>query len=107
MTGRYLHADAGLALGNNGIVETGNVDAFLLQLGSEVLRQLGVVEHHGADSALGGLDVKAGSDHLVAEVVHVVHELVVQCVALLEHLEHLDAGTHDAGSDAVAEQVGT
>ena len=98
MAGGELDADASFALRHDGIVEAGDVDAFLLHLGSEDLRELGIVEHHGADGALCGLDVEAGCYHLVAEVVDVLHEAVVQFVAFLEHLEDFEGSADDAGS---------
>ena len=98
VAGGELNTDAGLALRHNGVVEAGDVDAFFLHLGGEDLRKFGVVEHHGADGALRWLDVEAGCPHLVAEVVDVLHEAVVQFVAFLEHLEDFEGSADDAGS---------
>ena len=39
--GAHLYADAGLALRHHRIVESGDEDAFFLQLGGELLRQRG------------------------------------------------------------------
>ena len=50
--GAHLHADTGLSLRHHRIVESRDEDAFFLQLGSELLRQRGVVEHHGANGRL-------------------------------------------------------
>ena len=93
-----LDADACLAFRNHGIVEAGHVDAFFLHLCCEDLRQLCVVEHHCADGALRGLDVEASRHHLVAEVVDVLHESVVQFVRFLEHFEDFQRSADDAGS---------
>ena len=76
--GTELNADAGLTLRHYGIVEAGDVDALVEQAVGVLLRQRSVVEHHGTDGTLRGLDVEAGSHHLVAEVVDVLHEFVVQ-----------------------------
>ena len=50
--GANLHADASLALGYHGVVETGNEDALFLHLGGVLLALGGIVDHHGADGAL-------------------------------------------------------
>ena len=101
VSGTELHANARFALGHYRIVETGHIDALFLHGGGKVLAQLGIIEHHGANGTLGGLDVEAGGNHLVAEVVHIVHELAVQGVAVFEHLEHFEAGTHTAMLDSL------
>ena len=88
MAGRNLHADTGLSLRHHGIVEAGHEDTLVLQTGGEILRQFGIVEHHGADSRLRRLDVEAGGHHTLAEMLDVLHELVVQRIALAEHLGH-------------------
>ena len=107
MAGRNLHADTSLILRHNGVVETGNVDTFFLHLLGINLRKLGIVKHYGADSALRRLDVKAGSHHLVAEVVYVLNEFVVEFVAFLQDVEGFDGSTNDGGSYRVREEVGT
>ena len=58
--GTQLHADAGLALGHHGIIETRYEDPLFGHLGSKFLGQGSVVQHDGANGALGGLDVEAG-----------------------------------------------
>ena len=105
--GRELHTDAGLALGHYRIVEARDVDTFLEQTVGIALRERRVVEHHGADGALGGLDVKAGSLHLVAEVVDILYQMVMDGVVFLEHLEHLETGADNGGSQRVGEEVRT
>ena len=54
--GAQLYTDAGLALRNHGIIEPGYEDAFLRHGGGETLAQRRVIQHHGADGALRGLD---------------------------------------------------
>lgn len=104
---RNLYADTGLVLRYYGVVETGDIDALFLKLGSIYLRKLGIIEHHGADGTLCGLDVEAGGHHLVAEVVDILHQLVVDLIALLENLEGLEGCTDDGGSHGVGEEVWT
>ena len=104
--GGELYADTCLALGDDGVVEARDVDPFFEEACSVFLRELSVVEHHGADSRLGGLDVEASSEHLVAEVLDVLHQLGVQGIAFLEHLEDFEASTDDCGRDGVTEEVG-
>ena len=105
--GAELNADTSLALRHYGIVETGDVDTLLLHFGGEVLRQFCIVEHHGADGALRGLDVESGIQHLLTEICHILHQTVVQVVALVEHPEHLEACSDNCGSHRVGEEVGT
>ena len=105
VAGGNLDADAGLALRDHRIVEAGDVDALFLQTGRHLLRKRGVVEHHGADSRFGGLDVEAGGFHLRDEVVGVGVELVLQFVGLAHHFEHLDAGRRDHRRNRVGEQI--
>ena len=102
MACRYLYADAGLAFRHDGIVESRDEYALVLQPGGEVLRQLGVVEHHGADGRLGGFDVEACGHHPLAEVLDVGDQQVVQFIALGEHPEHLDPGTYDSVESKLA-----
>ena len=47
---RELDTDTCLPLGHNWIVEARNVDPFFEEACSVFLRELSVVEHHGADS---------------------------------------------------------
>ena len=107
MGGTQLHADAGLALGHHGIIETRYEDPLFGHLGGEFLGQGSVVEHNCADGALGGLDVEAGGHHLVPEVVHVLYQLVVQGVALFEDLEGFQGGAGNHRRNGVGEQVRT
>ena len=102
-----LYADAGLTLGNDGIEKSGDIDAFLLKCGGETLREGSVVEHDGADGALCGLDVESGLQHLVAEIVDVFNEFIVEGVALAEDIEGLDGGTDNRRRDAVGEKIRT
>ena len=95
MTGRELNADASLTFRNYGVIESRNIDAFLKQAVCIALRQRSIVEHYSTDSALSRFDVKAGSEHLVAEVVYILYEAIVNGVILLQHLEHLKACTDD------------
>ena len=74
VAGRNLHADARLILRHNGVVETGHIDALVLQASGVVLREFRIIEHHRADGALGRFDVEAGFHHLRTEVFHVLHE---------------------------------
>ena len=103
---RHLHTDAGLTLGNNGIVEARNIDTLFKELGCHNLRKGCVVEHHSTDGALGGLDVKTCLNHLGTEVLYVLHEPIVNLVTLGQHLEDLDACAHHSGRYGVAEQIG-
>ena len=48
--GGELYADTCLALGDDGVVEARDVDPFFEEACSIFLRELSVVEHHGADS---------------------------------------------------------
>ena len=89
VSGGELDTDASLTLGDDGVVEARDIDPFFEEASSVLLRELSVVEHHGADGRLRGLDVEAGSEHLVPEVFDVLHQLGVQGVALFEHLEDL------------------
>lgn len=50
VAGGYLNADTGLVLGYYGVVEAGYEDALVLQACGHFLRQLGVIQHDGADS---------------------------------------------------------
>ena len=45
--------------------------------------------------------------HAAEEVVGVLVQFVLQGVGLAHHLEHADAGSHEAGGHAVGEEVGT
>ena len=103
---RNLHADARLILRHNGVVETGHIDALVLQASGVVLREFRIIEHHRADGALGRFDVEAGFHHLRTEVFHVLHEAVVNFVAFIENLEGLDTGTHHRGRNGVGEEIG-
>ena len=105
VSGGELHADARLILGHDRIVEAGHVDAFVLHFAGEVLRELRVVQHHGADGRLRGLDVEACLYHAVAEVSHVARQLRVERVRLVEHLEHLNARADDRRGQRVGEEV--
>ena len=49
VSGRELDTDASLALGDDGVVEARDVDPFFQQASGVLLRELSVVEHHGAD----------------------------------------------------------
>ena len=98
MSGRDLYTDTCLAFRYNGVVETGYIDTFFLHAGSINLRQFGVVQHYCANGTLGRLDVETGGSHLVAEVIDVLYQLIVQGVALFQHLEHFEACTDDARS---------
>ena len=104
--GADLDADAGLAFRDDGIVEAGNEDALFLHLGGILLALGGIVDHHGADGALGGLAVEAFLLHAAQEVVGVLVQLVLQGIGLAHELEHADAGGHEAGSHRVGEEVG-
>ena len=46
---RELDTDTCLPLGDDGILEARDVDPFLEETSSVLLRELGIVEHHGAD----------------------------------------------------------
>ena len=48
--GGELYADTCLTLGDDGVVEARDVDPFFEEACSIFLRELSVVEHHGADS---------------------------------------------------------
>ena len=48
--GGELYADTCLALGDDGVVEARDVDPFFEEACSVFLRELSIVEHHGADS---------------------------------------------------------
>ena len=50
VAGGYLYTDTGLVFRHYRIVESGYEDAFVLQAGGHLLRQLGVVQHDSADS---------------------------------------------------------
>ena len=106
MTGADLHADARLALRHHGIVEASDVDAFVLQTGSEALGEGSIVEHHGTNGTLRGFDVETAGHHLVAEVGDILHQAVVQFVRLVQHLEDFQRSADDAGSQRVREEVG-
>ena len=94
VSGRNLYADARLILRHDGVVETGHIDSLVLETSRVVLREFGVIEHNGANGALGRFDVEAGFHHLRAEIFHVLHEAVVNFVAFIENLEHFDASAH-------------
>ena len=102
-----LYADTGLVFRNDRIIESGNVYAFFLHFGSEILREFRIIEHHGADRALCGLDVKSGLDHAGTEILYILHQMRMEVVALAKHAEHLDARAHDRGCHRIREQVGT
>ena len=107
VAGRNLHTNAGLVLRHNGVVEARYIDTLLLQLGRKADLKPHLDSHHGADGALCRLDVKAGSHHLVAEVVHVLNQLVVNFVALVQHLERFECSTHNGRGNRVREEVRT
>ena len=107
VTGRQLNTDTSLTFRHNRIIETGYINAFFLHLGSEVLRQFCIIQHHCTDSALSRLDIETGSQHLVAEISYIVHQLSMQCIAFFQHLEHFKAGAHDGRSNRVREQIRT
>ena len=98
VSGRDLYADACLVFGHYGVVEAGDVDAFFPHAGGINLGEFGIIQHDGADGALCRFDVETGGGHLVAEVVHVFQQFVMQGIALFEHLEYLEAGADDARS---------
>ena len=54
VSGGDLYADACLVFRYNGIVETGYIDTFFLHACRINLRQFGVIQHYGANGALGG-----------------------------------------------------
>ena len=90
-----LHTDARLSLWDDRVVEARDKNAHLLQRSCELLRELRIVEHYGAYSRYGRLDVEACGNHLVAEEGDILDQTVVVLIALAEHLEELDAGTYD------------
>ena len=45
VSGRNLYADARLILRHDGVVETGHIDALVLETSCVVLREFGVIEH--------------------------------------------------------------
>ena len=92
-----LDTDTCLPLGHNWIVEARDVDPFFEEASSVLLRELGIVEHHRADGRLRRLDVEACSEHLVTEVLDILHQLGVQRIAFLEHLEDFETSADDCG----------
>ena len=46
-----------------------------------------------------GLMSETGGGHLVAEVVYVVYQFVMDFVAFFQHLEYFEAGTDNARSE--------
>ena len=107
VSGRELHTYASLALRHHRIVEAGDVYALFLHLRSIYLREFGIIEHHSTDSTLCGLDIKPCSHHLVAEIVHVLYQSGVQLIPLLQHFEHLERSTNNAGGQRVGEEIRT
>ena len=107
VSGRDLYTDTCLPFRYNGVVETGYIDAFFLHAGCINLRQFGIIQHYCANGTLGRLDVETGSSHLVAEVIYIFYQLVVQGVAFFQHLEYFKACTNDARSQGVGEEIRT
>ena len=64
VAGGQLYTDTSLSLRYYRVLETGYVNTLFLHLGGEILRQLSVVQHNGADSGLSRLDIETGCQHL-------------------------------------------
>ena len=105
MRSRQLDADTRLTLRHNRIVEARDIDALILQSGSELLAQASVVEHDCADGGLCGFDVEAGFLHLADKVVGVGMQAVLQFVAAGEYLEGLQPCSRNHRRDRVGEQI--
>ena len=95
---RDLHTDTRLFLRNHRIIESGHVNTLFLHTCSINLRQLRIIQHHSAYRTLRRFDIKSGSGHLVAEVIHVLYELVVQRIAFFQHFEYFKAGADNTRS---------
>ena len=100
-----LDTDSCKVFRDNRIVEAHNIDALVQKLCGHLLAKFCIVEHNGADSALGWLDVEAGFLHLVNKVCRVLMELVLQTVGAAHHVEHLYAGCCNHRRDGVGEKV--
>ena len=81
MGGGDLGADAGLALGHDGVGEADDVDAFGEQRFGHA-RGEGVAEHDGDDGVFAGEDVEADGGHFFAEVAGVGAQFFAQVVDL-------------------------
>ena len=87
------------------MVESGHEYSLFGHLGGELLGKGCIVEHDGADRALCRLDVEASGHHGITEVLDVLLLAVMQLVALLQHLEHLDAGGDYHRGQGVGEEI--
>ena len=95
-----------VVFGHYGVVEAGDVDAFFLHAGGINLGEFGIIQHDGADGALCRLDVETGGGHLVAEVVYVFQQFVMQGIALFEHLEYLELAPMMPGANELEKRYG-
>lgn len=104
--GADLCADAGFALGDDGVEEADREDAVVEQLTRKFLGQGGFAEHDGSDGVILTADGEAGLFHRLAEVSGVGLDLVGELGGLFQHAEHFQRGGDDHGRDAVREKVG-
>lgn len=105
--GGELYANAGLALGHDGVKESDDINAFVEQAGGKFLSQRRIVEHDGDDGVLAGQQVEAGGAHALAEIAGIVLELVAQVGGGAEEFEYFNGGANDGRRQCIGEQVGT
>ena len=63
VAGRNLHADAGLILRHDGVVETGHIDALVLETSRVVLREFDIKPTQSAICAVMLYDAKLSQDY--------------------------------------------
>ena len=105
--GGELHANAGLAFGNDRKKEADHINSALQQGVRKTLGEGRVVEHDGHDGRLAVLKLESRFAQAGLESGHVVHEAVAQLGGAVQQVEHREAGPDNRWGEAVAEQVGT
>ena len=105
MGGAHLGADAGLALGDDGVEEADDVDAFVEQGAGELLGELCVVQHDRDNRMIAGTQVESGCVHAFPEVAGIGFDAIAQDVGSREDLEDLDAGGDQRRWQGIGEQV--
>ena len=102
----HLGADAGLALGHDGIEETDHIDALAHQFRRHFLGQLGIAQHDRDDRMLARQKVETGVAHSGAEAFGIVEQAGAQIVAPGHHVECLQRGPGNRRRDRVGEKIG-
>lgn len=102
-----LDPDASLALWNDGIGETYDVDSLSEHGVGETRGESGVAEHDGHNGVLPLDYGETAFRHPLTEVADVAFEAVPQFGGLLEEIESRDGGRHDGWGYGIGEKVGT